>query len=152
MKIVNLTPHELDICAVDGSTFTVQASGTVCRVVPSASSTELPPVRVESGESRFCPECVGNTQDMGSCGTCGGAGWIPVTVEIPAVRDPWSLPSVVGLPEPEVETIYIVSRPVRDLLDRMAERLTPSRPDVWSPGGLLCDGAGVVIGCKGIRQ
>lgn len=50
--------------------------------------------------------------------------------------------AVEGLPEPEAGVIYIVSALVRAAV--------PGRLDVASPGELVRDAAGVVVGCKGL--
>ena len=51
---------------------------------------------------------------------------------------------VVGLPEPEPDTIYIVSG--------MLLAAVPHRMDVWQPGELLRDEAGRVVGCVGLSR
>ena len=48
---------------------------------------------------------------------------------------------VVGLPEPEENTLLVVSFMVRQAL--------PERKDLVSPGDLVRDEAGVILGCKG---
>jgi len=50
--------------------------------------------------------------------------------------------AVDGLPDPEAGVIYIVSALVRAAV--------PHRADVASPGELVRDAAGSVIGCKGL--
>lgn len=50
--------------------------------------------------------------------------------------------NVIGLPEPKDGTAYIVSAMVRD-----AAR---DRIDVFSPGNLIRDDAGSVVGCDGL--
>jgi hypothetical protein len=52
--------------------------------------------------------------------------------------------AVTDLPEPQPDTIYIVSMLV-------ASRV-PHRPDVFSPGELIRDEAGRVIGCIGLKS
>ena len=49
---------------------------------------------------------------------------------------------VTGLPDPVEGTLYIVSALVRSAL--------PARTDLASPGDLVRDAAGAVIGCKGL--
>lgn len=51
---------------------------------------------------------------------------------------------VTGLPEPEPDTIYIVSG--------MLLASVPHRTDVWQPGELLRDEAGRVVGCVGLSR
>jgi hypothetical protein len=50
--------------------------------------------------------------------------------------------NIVGLPEPKDGTVYIVSAMVRE-----AAR---DRIDVFSPGSLIRDDAGNVVGCDGL--
>lgn len=50
--------------------------------------------------------------------------------------------SVSDLPEPIAETMYIVSAMVRMAL--------PERHDLASPGDLVRDAAGVIVGCKNL--
>jgi hypothetical protein len=49
---------------------------------------------------------------------------------------------VVGLPEPVIGVWYVVSGQVRTAL--------PHRLDLYSPGDLVRDEKGVVIGCRGL--
>lgn len=49
---------------------------------------------------------------------------------------------VQGLPEPQDGVLYVVSALVRQAV--------PHRPDVASPGDLVRDEAGNVVGCKGL--
>lgn len=51
---------------------------------------------------------------------------------------------ITNLPEPEEDTIYIVSG--------MVEEALHDRPDVFSPGALIRDEHGRPVGCKGLKQ
>jgi len=51
---------------------------------------------------------------------------------------------VVGLPEPKPGIIYVVSRIVRERV--------PDRSDLYSPGPLIRDGAGLPVSCKGLYR
>lgn len=51
---------------------------------------------------------------------------------------------IVNLPEPEKDTIYIVSGQIRSAL--------PHRTDLASPGNLVRDENGRVIGCEGLDR
>lgn len=51
---------------------------------------------------------------------------------------------VTGLPEPEPDTIYVVSG--------MLLNAVPHRTDVWQPGELLRDESGRVVGCVGLSR
>jgi len=52
--------------------------------------------------------------------------------------------AVSGLPDPEADTIYIVSGLVRAAM--------PERIDLWQPGELLRNEAGQPVGCIGLQQ
>ena len=52
--------------------------------------------------------------------------------------------NVSGLPDPEADTIYIVSGIVRAAM--------PERIDLWQPGELLRNEAGQPVGCIGLQQ
>lgn len=52
---------------------------------------------------------------------------------------------VVGLPDPQPNTIYIVSLIV-------LQELMSSRPDVYAPGELIRTERGRVVACKGLKQ
>lgn len=51
--------------------------------------------------------------------------------------------AVTDLPDPQAETIYITSYMVR-------EAVGATRPDVYSPGPLVRDEAGAIVGCEGL--
>lgn len=51
---------------------------------------------------------------------------------------------VTGLPEPKVQTLYIVST--------LIQQACPERTDLVSPDGIIRDDSGRVIGCKGFYR
>lgn len=51
---------------------------------------------------------------------------------------------VTGLPEPQQDTIYVVSGLLRSEV--------PERLDLWQPGELLRNEAGQPVGCIGLQQ
>jgi hypothetical protein len=61
---------------------------------------------------------------------------------IPVVRKTFG--EVVNLPEPEEGTVYIVSR--------MIIAASPDRTDLLSPGDLVRDDVGKIIGCKNFAE
>jgi hypothetical protein len=61
-------------------------------------------------------------------------------VVVPLYRTTYG--EVVGLPGPVEGTLYVVSALVRSAV--------PNRTDVASPGELVRDSSGVVIGCSGL--
>ena len=103
MKIINLTPHVINIRRADGSVIDIPPSGQVARCAET---------RVPAGE-------------------IAGIG---VTIAVYG--------AVEGLPEPERNTIYIVSAIV---LTRV-----PERKDVFAPGTLIRDADGKPIAADGL--
>lgn len=61
-------------------------------------------------------------------------------IEIPTYRQVAG--DVTGLPDPQDDTIFVVSSMVR--------LASPGRPDVASPGELIRDAAGQPVGCNGL--
>ena len=55
-----------------------------------------------------------------------------------------SLGPVVGLPEPEPGVVLVVSR--------LVAQGCPGRGDVYIPGELIRDGAGAIVGARGLCQ
>ena len=106
MKIINLTPHEINILNNNGEEIvTISPSGTVSRC---AVSKKL--IKTDNG-IEFYRSIFGEVND---------------------------------LPEPQLDTIYIVSGLVRAAM--------PERNDLWQPGELVRDKSGRPIGCKGLSQ
>jgi hypothetical protein len=100
IKIINLTPHDINVI-VDGDVTVIRRDGTVARV--NQISTVVDKIN-----------------------------GIPVSV----VR----FGDVVGLPDPVPGVIWIVSALVKQAVNRS---------DVVSPGELVRNSDGNVIGCKG---
>lgn len=105
MKLVNLTPHVLNILTPDGN-------------------LSLPP----AGESARV-QMVG--QELQPIVTDGIT--VPVSAQVAG--------DIIGLPDPQPDTIYVVS---------MLVAQTARRPDVLSPGRLVRDNAGQPAGCIGL--
>ena len=103
IKIINLTPHILNIEDEDGNIIAVPASGQVARL---SESREI---------SRYINR-------------------------IPVYRTVFG--KVDGLPEPELNTIYIVSMLVKQQVQY--------RYDVLYPGEAIRDESGNIIGCRGL--
>ena len=105
-KIVNMTPHELNIVTSSGATVILAPAGVVPRLAVTRES--LPGLQTELGE-------------------------------IGVVRP--TLGEIENLPAPEEGVVLIVSALVAG---------AAARRDVMSPGELVRDPAGIVIGCKGL--
>ena len=103
MKIVNLTPHTLNIHNTSGDVKNIPPSGDVARV-----DVTYRPYGRHGGVDLY-------RADYGA---------------------------VVGLPDPKLDHIYVVSG--------MVAQVTP-RPDVYSPGQLVRDGDGRPVGCQGLK-
>lgn len=117
MKYVNLTPHEINIYAAE-----VDATGKDTK--ESNLSLSLPP----SGETAR----VSVTPRY----------YLTVPQPSEVVLYKQVVGDVVGLPDPENDTIFIVSAQVR--------LAAPYRRDVASPGELKRNEAGQPIGCVGL--
>jgi len=89
VRIINLTPHGLNIADKNGDVIIVPVSGQVARVTQSDSCDYTLPVETEDGEN---------------------GGVIPVYTS--------NYGQVVGLTDPKEGTIYVVSRLVRDRLPK----------------------------------
>ena len=100
MKIVNLTPHNVNYIHEDGTSEVFEASGDVARV------------------EQFLFSIPGSSYNLKT-----------------------TVPScVVGLPQKEQDTVYIVSAMVRES--------EPERDDLWSPCSFIRDENGNIIGCE----
>jgi hypothetical protein len=63
--------------------------------------------------------------------------------EVPVVRKAFA-PTVNGLPEPQADTIYVVSF--------LTAQAVPDREDVFFPGEAVRDPSGKIIGCVGLSR
>jgi hypothetical protein len=109
MKIVNLTPHTLNIAQRDGTIFELASSGNArCKVKEEEVETinQISIYTASYGEVSGLPE-----------------------------------------PEPEQDTVYIVSL----LVAQAVASQQPERDDVFSPGELIRDDNGRPVGCVGLR-
>lgn len=104
-RFINLTPHAITICLLDGKRVEIPASGQIARVA--------------------------TTREPAGC-----IGGVPAFVTRAG--------EVTGLPEPVEGTVYIVSTMVRN------HPAVAYRRDVCSPGGLIRDEEGRIIGCDGL--
>ena len=101
---INLTPHTLNIHAIDGSVIDLPSSG-LARV---ASQKEI--IHVVDG--------------------------VEIWAEV--------MGKVTGLPEPQDDVFFIVSRPVASAV--------VGRSDILVPGDLVRDEQGRPIGCRGLSR
>jgi len=87
------------------------------------------------------PESTFTIPPSGSVARCSSSNTqIGLANEIPLFKVAYG--AVEGLPEPEAGVLYVVSALVRAAV--------PARTDVASPGDLVRDSEGKVIGCKGL--
>lgn len=109
---VNLTPHTLNVRALDGSTITIAPDERgAARVVYD----RLPPEQATLNNHEIAISAAGPPRE------------------------------IIGLPDPEPRTIYIVAKAVTDAAPA-------SRGDLMSPGRLLRDADGNVVGCDGLTR
>ena len=121
MKIINLTPHTVNIFnseCVQIAAF--PPSGKVARVSVSTTKRGIIPI--------------GTLEDILAGVSSAG---IPVVVG--------SYGAVTDLPQPEAGTVYIVSALVRTSPE------CKGRVDVLSPADLVRDASGNIIGCKSLE-
>ena len=121
MKIINLTPHTINVFSPEGVQIaSFQPSGKVARVSVSATQRGIVPI--------------GTPEDILAGVSSSG---IPVVVGLYG--------AVTDLPQPEVGTVYIVSALVRTSPE------CKGRVDVLSPADLVRDASGNIIGCKSLE-
>lgn len=108
----NLTPHPLNVRALDGSTVTITPdSRGVARVVYD----RLPPEQIKIDGHEVAVAVAGSPRE------------------------------IIGLPEPEEDVVLIVAKAVADAAPAW-------RGDLMSPGRLIRDEDGTVIGCDGLTR
>lgn len=108
---VNLTPHALNIRALDGAVVVLPPSPNgAARVVYD----RLPPEQTTIANHEVAITVAGSPRE------------------------------IIGLPEPEDGVVYIVAKAVSDA--------APHRGDLMSPGRLLRDADGAVVGCDGLTR
>lgn len=112
VRYINLTPHALNVKALDGGFITI---------LPDAEG----PARVIY--DRLPPEQV----------TIGGSE-VAVAVAGPVKE-------IIGLPDPQPDIVFIVAKAV-------ADAAPAHRGDLMSPGRLIRDEDGKVIGCDGLTR
>ena len=123
MKITNLTPHNITIMGTNGKSIVVPASGVVAR-------------------------CETETKKLGRLHSLADApknsdGEI---VLISTVKTTFG--TVTNVPEyKDRDGIYIVSRIVLSAL-----QATRDDQEVYAPGELIRDDAGIVVACKGLSK
>lgn len=116
MKVINLTPHIINIQDEYSHFVPIPPSGITARVDMETNSYKS------------------ITVDDPSVSECVGLYHIALQVT--------QYGKVENLPEPEIDTIYLVSALVR--------LAVPHRRDVVSPGELIRNDKGQPIGCRGL--
>ena len=134
--IINLTPHAINIDVESGGVMAIEPSGSIARVAQVDSTTGSVPVVI--GES--CAACGGVVEQDEPC-ACGCRDSFRTRRSINITSTTYG--DIEGLPEPLEDTIFVVSG--------MVAGQVADRPDVFSPGPLVRDDAGRVIGCAGLR-
>ena len=113
MRIINLTPHSLNLHGIDANS---PIAALVVNVPPSGTVARLAVSRT-------------------ACGEIAASGGIRLTVSRITFGE------IAGLPVPEAGTVFVVSALVAE---------AAKRSDVFSPGELVRDEAGVVTGANGL--
>ena len=108
----NLTPHALNVRAMDGSTLVIPPDARgVARVVYD----RLPPEQMSIAGHEISISVAGSPRE------------------------------IIGLPEPEEDVVLIVAKAV-------ADAAPAQRGDLMSPGRLIRDEDGNVLGCDGLTR
>jgi hypothetical protein len=113
MRIVNLTPHSINLHGTDANSPLLAA--LVVNVPPSGTVARLAVSRKPIASVTF------NGVKIGICQSSFG--------------------DITGLPIPEAGTVFVVSAMVAE---------AAKRADVFSPGELVRDEVGVVVGANGL--
>lgn len=124
MKIINLTPHVLNIFLPTQ----VEANGRTLKVVRGVS-TEISLPSVGFARAKEMTERLSELE-------CNA-------VLLPVVRKRFT-GVVEGLPEPTPGTIYVVSF--------LTAQAVPDRADVFFPGEAVRDDDGNIVGCLGLAH
>ena len=117
--LVNLTPHELNIHVTEK--IDLETNRMIENIINVPPSGDIARVSMTSVHDGFIH--------------------VPDSSPIPIFKASYG--EVVGLPQPDGESVFIVSGIV-------AARV--ARDDVFSPGDLVRDAAGKPIGCKGLKK
>lgn len=134
--VVNLTPHRLDIRCQNGGVMVVEPSGVVARVAQEDSATGSVPVVI----GLSCAACGGVVEYDEPC-ACGCRDSFPTFRRIRITSTTYG--KVENLPAPAPGMAFVVSG--------MVASAVSGRNDVFSPGPLVRDDAGRVVGCEGLR-
>lgn len=121
-RLVNLTPHVINIVLPSGAVCDVPVSGQVARC--SQTETHLFDLQLSWFDLQL-------------------AGVSPFAwVEIPVTGQQFG--EVVDLPAPQADTFYIVSR--------LVASACPDRDDLLVPGPLVRNDEGQPVGCRGLSR
>lgn len=123
MQVINLTPHALNVFVPtqvvrDGRTTSVAEGAEPVLTVPSTGFARAKEI-IEQLPA------------------------LNLGVEVPVVRKAYA-DTVDGLPEPQEDTIYIVSF--------LTAQAAANREDVFFPGEAVRDIAGNIVGCVGLSH
>lgn len=117
MNIINLTPHAIHFMNEVGETvLTVPPSGTVARAEEQKENIGVIDTGIEHS--------------------------IVGVVKIPVNRKKYG--NISGLPDPQPDTIYIVSV--------LVAQAVPDREDVFIPDDIVRDEQGRIIGCRALAR
>ncbi|PRR85515.1 hypothetical protein [Clostridium luticellarii] len=147
VKIVNLTPHEINII-LDNRNIKIDPSGTVARCT----------VRIEKAgviktidEKDPCVNCLQSGQDSTSCDLAispdifgdSNRGRCPdITVQIPLSKSVFG--EVENLPDPQEDTVFVVSSIVAQAVS--------GRKDIFIVNDTVRDKNGRIIGCRSLAH
>lgn len=128
MKLINLTPHAIDLTTSSLDVVSIPPSGAVARVEKKKTREYI------RGDVTFAAYDDGEVVGLPApCTACDGFGDVAVVDGYGNISDYILCPVCAG-------TLYITSAQVKMCVSQ--------RIDVVSPGALIRDNAGLVIGCK----
>jgi hypothetical protein len=119
---INLTPHAVNVLALDGSFLTFPPSGDVARVEEFVTSTER--LILMDEQEHYDDQ---------------GMPWWPQIIKVTKRYGP-----VTGLPKPTPGVTYLVSSIVRDALPDRQDLLTPDT----GPNSVIRNDQGQILGVK----
>jgi len=132
-KLVNLTPHAINFIVSYNVEIYRDTIGTP-KYITEERSYSLPP-------SGTVARCKVDRQIIDSIVAQDISDW---DITVPITKTRFGEVEVEGLPEPEEDTIYIVSN--------LVAQAVPHREDVFFPDDLVRDEHGNIIGCRALGK
>ncbi|MFC0903824.1 hypothetical protein ACFHWD_03850 [Clostridium sp. MT-14] len=148
VRIINLTPHTINIMLENGRTLDIPPSGTIARC--KTGREKIGTVKTID-EKDPCANCLQSGQDSTNCDLAispdifgdSSRGQCPnITVQIPINRTVFG--DIENLPEPQPDTIFVVSS--------IVAQAAQNRDDLFIPDDTVRDENGRIIGCRALAR